>query len=73
MACVGILATAGYVCLAWAYRHSHVGRLGLMEYTGLIWAAVFGYFIFYEVPSASTLAGALLMVGACLPAFHQAA
>ena len=50
-----------------------MGRLGLMEYTGLIWAAVFGYFIFYEVPSASTLAGALLMVGACLPAFHQAA
>jgi|KBSMisStaDraftv2_1062788.scaffolds.fasta_scaffold09729_6 S-adenosylmethionine uptake transporter len=71
IACVGVFATAGYVCLAWAYRNSHVGRLGLMEYTGLIWATIFGYFVFHEVPSVETAAGALLIVGACLPAFHK--
>ena len=71
VACIGILATTGYICLAWAYSNSHVGRLGLLDYTGLIWAVVFGYFIFYETPSVWTIAGAFLIIGACIPAFFK--
>jgi drug/metabolite transporter (DMT)-like permease len=73
LAGVGAIGTGAYVCLAWAYTRSHVGRLGLMEYTGLLWAAVFGYCVFHEVPSAWTIAGAVLIVSACLPAFRKTA
>lgn len=70
-ACIGVFGTAGFICLAWAYSNSHVSRLGLLDYTGLIWAAVIGFFIFHEVPSVWTLAGALLIVAACMPAFAK--
>lgn len=72
LAAVGALGTAGLVCLAWAYSNSKVGRLGLLEYTALIWAAVFGFVFFAEAPSPWTLAGALLIIGACVPAFRSA-
>jgi S-adenosylmethionine uptake transporter len=42
-----------------------------LEYTALIWAAVFGYCIFLEIPSPWTLAGAGLIILACLPAFRR--
>lgn len=71
IACIGVFGTAGFICLAWAYSNSRVSRLGLLDYTGLIWALVLGYFFFYEVPSTWTLAGAFLIVGACMPAFAK--
>lgn len=71
LACVGLIGTFAYICLAWAYANSNVGRLGLLEYTGLIWGAFFGYFFFYEVPSVWTVVGAAMIIGACLPAFSK--
>ncbi len=73
IACVGVLGTAGYICLSWAYAHSRVGRLGLMEYSGFLWAAAFGFVFFAEIPSAWTIAGALLIMAACLTAFRREA
>ncbi len=67
---VGLFGTAAYAALVWAYAHSHMGRVGLFEYTGFVWAVIFGYFIFYEVPSAWSIAGALLIIVSCLPAFR---
>lgn len=69
LVCLGIVGTAALICVSWAYSNSHVNRLGLLDYTGLVWALLFGYFIFHEVPSLWTLAGALLIVGACITAF----
>jgi drug/metabolite transporter (DMT)-like permease len=65
---VGVFGTCGHFCLAWAYARGHAGRLGIMEYTAFIWAMIFGYFIFAEVPTSWTLAGAVLIVAACLVA-----
>ena len=69
IAYIGVIGTAGYICLTWAYSNSKVGRLGLIDYTGLIWATLIGYFIFYEIPSIWTLAGATMIIGACIPTF----
>ncbi|WP_197433958.1 DMT family transporter [Agrobacterium vitis] len=71
LACVGAIGTAAYICLAWAYASSQVGRLSLLEYTGLIWGAAFGYIFFREMPSLSTVVGAVLIIGACLPAINS--
>ena len=32
---------------------------------GFVWAAIFGWLVFREVPSPFTLAGAVLIVGGC--------
>lgn len=63
---VGLFGTCGHLCLAWAYARGHAGRLGIMEYTSFIWAMLFGYFIFAEIPTSWTLAGAALIMAACL-------
>lgn len=71
--CVGLLATTGYACLAWAYRQGPAGKLGLTEYSGVVWAAIFGYCLFAERPSIWTLFGAGLVIGSCVFAFHEQA
>jgi len=65
-AAVGLFGTCGHLCLAWAYARGHAGRLGIMEYTAFVWAMIFGYFIFAEIPTGWTLAGAALIMAACL-------
>lgn len=71
LAVVGIVGTAGYLCLTWAYANARVARLGLLEYSGFIWAALFGYSIFSEVPPPSTLIGTALILIACFAAFKR--
>jgi len=62
----GALGTAGHLCFAFAYGRAPASRLAPLEYTAFLWATVFGAMFFGEVPSAWTLAGAALIVGACL-------
>ncbi|MDQ0392628.1 DMT family transporter [Labrys monachus] len=64
----GIFGTAGNLCMAWAYARAPAGRLGIMEYSAFIWAMFFGYCIFAEIPTAWTLAGAALILAACIAA-----
>ena len=62
----GLLGTMGHLCMAWAYSRAHAGRLGLLEYTAFVWAMIFGYFAFSEIPTTWTLGGATLIMVACL-------
>jgi S-adenosylmethionine uptake transporter len=62
----GLLGTLGHLCMAWAYSRAHAGRLGLLEYTAFVWAMIFGYFVFTEIPTTWTLGGATLIMVACL-------
>lgn len=62
----GALATVGLLAVTWAFRHIEASRAAPMEYTGLIWAGLLGYFLFGEVPTVWTLASAALIVTGCL-------
>jgi drug/metabolite transporter (DMT)-like permease len=64
----GMLGTCGNLCMAWAYARAPAGRLGIMEYSAFIWAMFFGYCIFAEIPTTWTLAGAALILAACIVA-----
>jgi drug/metabolite transporter (DMT)-like permease len=39
------------------------------QYSMIIWAVIFGYFVFGDVPSIATLAGAAIIIGAGLYIF----
>jgi S-adenosylmethionine uptake transporter len=65
-AVAGLLGTCGHLCMAWAYSRAHAGRLGILEYTAFLWAATFGFFFFAEVPTGWTLAGAAMIIVACV-------
>ncbi len=67
MSC-GITAAAGVTGLTFAYRETEANLVASFEYTGLVWAALWGFIIWHEIPKFSTLAGAVLIVGAGLVA-----
>ena len=58
----GFAVALGFFCLAQAYRLATIPMLAPFEYTSLVWAGLLGYLIWDEVPTASTLLGAALIV-----------
>lgn len=61
-----ILATLSLLLLSWAYARAEAQILATTEYTGFLWAMLFGWFFFDEAVTWPTIAGALLIVVACL-------
>jgi drug/metabolite transporter (DMT)-like permease len=66
IALVGVFATAGLLALTWAFTHVEASRAAPLEYTSFVWAALLGYTLFGEVPSATTWLSAGLIVAGCL-------
>ncbi|WP_298670470.1 DMT family transporter [uncultured Sphingomonas sp.] len=67
----GLLASVSLFLLGWAYAHGEAGYLATTEYTSFVYAATLGYFIFDERLSPYTLAGAVIIVSACLYAARR--
>ncbi|MGE3993898.1 DMT family transporter [Pseudorhodoplanes sp.] len=66
----GVVASAGMVLLSQAYRLAPANRVATFEYTGMIWTPLWGYVFFAELPRATTVAGALIIIVAGLFALH---
>ena len=60
------LATASLLLLSWAYARAETQILATTEYTGFLWAMLFGWMFFDEAVTWPTIAGAFLIVAACL-------
>lgn len=69
-AAAGLAGTLGHLALAWGFSRAKAARLGVLEYTGFLWASLFGFVFFAETPKAETVAGAALIIGACLVALR---
>jgi S-adenosylmethionine uptake transporter len=61
-----ILAFASLLLLSWAYARAEAQHLAPVEYTSFVWAAILGFLIFGEAVQPFTLAGAAMIVVACL-------
>ena len=71
LALIGVLGVAGHVFMSRAYARAEAARLAVMEYSALIWALVFGFVGFGEVPGLVTMAGAALIVAGSLLATRR--
>lgn len=60
------LAQGSIMLLAWAYARSEARRLIPIEYSGFLWAVLFGALMFGEALAPATLLGAVLIVAGCL-------
>ncbi|HPW08883.1 MAG TPA: EamA/RhaT family transporter, partial [Burkholderiaceae bacterium] len=72
MALCGVVAAAGMVFLTSAYRVARASAVTPFEYTGILWAPLWGFLFFSEVPRATTVAGAAIIVGAGMVALRAA-
>ncbi|WP_113358686.1 DMT family transporter [Rhizobium sp. SYY.PMSO] len=63
---LGVIATIGQFLLYEGFRHAPASTLAPIEYSGLVWAFVYGYLIWAEIPAANVFIGALLIIASSL-------
>ena len=68
---LGVLGGLSQLCLIRAFRLAPAAVVSPFSYTGLIWATLFGFAVFLELPDLWTMLGALLIVGSGLYVFHR--
>ncbi len=61
MGLCGVIAAFGSTLLSQAYRLGKANIVTPFEYTGMIWAVVFGFLFFGEVPKINTILGMALI------------
>ena len=63
---IAVLTTIGMACFVRAFSAGEASAVGPIEYVRLIYAALFGYFIFSEIPSIWTGVGAALIIASAI-------
>jgi drug/metabolite transporter (DMT)-like permease len=63
---VGFFTTLGMICFVRAYSIGEANAIGPIEYIRLIYAGLFGYFLFGEIIDLWTLVGGIIIVGSTL-------
>lgn len=64
MAFMGLIGAVGHLMLAHAYRHASASALAPFNYASLVWATVFGWAIFGQLPDAIAATG-MALIAAC--------
>jgi drug/metabolite transporter (DMT)-like permease len=68
---IGAVGTVGQLMLIRALSIAEAGLLAPFNYTGLVFAVLWGLVLFGEVPDAMTLLGALVIAGAGIYVWHR--
>ena len=68
---VGILGGVANLLLTQAYKFADVSLVTPLKYLALVFAIIFGYFIWNEIPSSKTLSGAGLVIISSLIIFRR--
>ena len=68
---VGILGGVANLLLTQAYKFADVSLVTPLKYLALVFAIIFGYFIWDEIPSSKTLFGAGLVIISSLIIFRR--
>ena len=66
LALIGVLTTLGMICYVRAYSIGEANAIGPIEYVRLIYAGLFGYFLFGEIVDIWTLVGGAIIIGSTL-------
>ncbi|MBX6322312.1 MAG: DMT family transporter [Rhodospirillaceae bacterium] len=66
MALGGLLAGLGHIGLVKAFRMAPAAVIAPFQYTQILWALLYGWVVFADVPRPSTLVGAGVIVGSGL-------
>ncbi len=68
---IGLLGGVAQVLLTEAWASAQVSALAPYSYSSLVWAVLFGWIAFGDVPGPLTLAGSALIVAASLYILHR--
>ena len=68
---VGIFGGVANLWLSQSYKYAEVSLVTPLKYLALVFAIIFGYFIWSEIPTIKTLTGALLVIISTLIIFRR--
>ena len=68
---IGIFGGVANLWLSQSYKFAEVSLVTPLRYLGLVFAIIFGYLIWSEIPTSKTLIGALLVVVSTLIIFRR--
>ena len=68
---IGIFGGVANLWLSLSYKHSEVSLVTPLKYLALVFAVIFGYFIWEEVPTIKTMLGAFLEIMSTLIIFRR--
>ncbi len=60
-----VLTVAGAMAFAWAYARAEAQMLVPLEYSGFLWASLFGWIFFAETLTTPTTIGTAIIVASC--------
>jgi S-adenosylmethionine uptake transporter len=69
----GLLGACGFILLTTGLRATPASTFAIVDYTSLLWAALFGFVFFTEVPELRFWIGGGLIVAACVVAMRTSA
>ena len=68
---IGIFGGVANLWLSQSYKYSEVSLVTPLKYLALVFAIIFGYFIWGEIPTVKTLIGAFLVIISTLIIFRR--
>lgn len=68
---VGVASTIGHWFVILAFRHADASLLAPFAYLQLLWASIFGFFLFAVLPDRFTWLGAVIITGSGLYIAHR--
>ena len=73
IAILSITGCGAQFCLAQAFRYGEVSLLAPLEYGALIWAVIFGYIFWGDLPTLTVLAGVAIIIASSAYVAHREA
>ena len=73
LALTAVFATAGHYALTRAIGHAQLTVTQPLSFLQMVWAVLFGYWLFDEIPDVWVVAGAMIIVGAVSYLAHREA
>ncbi len=68
---MGLFGVTGHFCLTQAFRYAAASLVAPFNYTGLLWATLFGYVVWHQLPGPSTALGGLIVIGSGAYIFYR--
>ncbi|MCV0396757.1 MAG: DMT family transporter [Rhizobiaceae bacterium] len=68
---LGLLAMFAHICVTRAFKLADAATVAPLQYTMLIWAALFGYLVFGDVPRPAMILGSLIIIASGLFVFFR--